>query len=71
MCYIDIVKQHCSNRYHYNHYYHALHYACSPPGGTQCQPFTVHVLVIHTLLLLLPTLTLTGTPTGPAQVCQC
>jgi hypothetical protein len=23
-------------------------YACSPPGGTQCQPFTVHVLVINT-----------------------
>jgi hypothetical protein len=23
-------------------------YACSPPGGTQCPPFTVHVLVINT-----------------------
>ena len=23
-------------------------YACSPPGGTQCPPFTVHVFVINT-----------------------
>jgi len=23
-------------------------YACSPPGGTQCPPFTVLVLVINT-----------------------
>jgi hypothetical protein len=23
-------------------------YACSPPGGTQCPPFTVHALVINT-----------------------
>ena len=23
-------------------------YACSPPGGTQCPPFAVHVTVINT-----------------------
>ena len=25
-----------------------VYYACSPPGGTQCPPFTVLVLVINT-----------------------
>ena len=35
-------------------------YACSPPGGTQCPPFAVHVTVINT--------TTTTENKGPAYI---
>jgi hypothetical protein len=37
-------------------------YACSPPGGTQCPPFAVHVTVINTT---------TSTTTTLHTQCQC
>ena len=45
-------------------------YACSPPGGTQCPPFTVLVLVINThyyYLLTQRRACCPGLPRGPEQ----